>query len=58
MPGGVPDVERVMELMTQDKKIKQGRLTLILLRAIGESFIERGVDASQIRGFLVQKFSA
>jgi 3-dehydroquinate synthase len=58
MPGGVPNVERVMELMTQDKKIKQGRLTLILLRAIGESFIERGVDASQIRGFLVQKFSA
>jgi len=58
MPGGVPDVERVMELMTQDKKIKQGRLTLILLRAIGESFIEPGVDAGQIRAFLAEKLGS
>jgi 3-dehydroquinate synthase len=58
MPGGVPDVERVMELMAQDKKIKQGRLTLILLRAIGESFIEPGIEAGQIRAFLVEKLSS
>jgi 3-dehydroquinate synthase len=55
--GGAPDVDRIMDLMAQDKKIKQGKLTLILVRGIGTSFIASGIDAAEVRAFLVEKLS-
>ncbi len=54
-PGGPPDVDRLMELMAQDKKIKRGRLTFILARAIGDSFIAPEIDAAEVRAFLIQE---
>jgi 3-dehydroquinate synthetase len=38
--------------MRQDKKSVGGRLTLILMRGIGEAFIARDVDERRILAFL------
>ena len=40
-----PDVDALMKLMAQDKKVRDGKLTLILARGIGEAFIARDVAA-------------
>ncbi len=34
--------------MRQDKKVERGRLTFILARGIGESFIARDVDETSV----------
>ncbi len=41
-----------MELIAQDKKVKRGMLTFILVRGIGSAFIEAGVDPGAVRAFL------
>ncbi len=43
--------------MYQDKKVKQGALTFILARAIGDCFIENAVEASEILSFLQDELS-
>jgi len=57
VPGGPPDADRLMELIAQDKKVKRGRLTFILARAVGASFVAPDVDAAEVRAFLVEKFA-
>ena len=55
IPGpGRPDVDALMQLMAQDKKVQRGQLTFILVRGIGEAFVARDVSADQIRAFLVR----
>jgi 3-dehydroquinate synthetase len=46
-----------MELIGQDKKIKRGQLTFILVRGIGAAFVETGVDQAEVRGFLTEKLA-
>ncbi len=53
--GGVPDADRLMELMSQDKKVKRGKLTFILLRDIGAAYIAGDVDPALVRAFLAEK---
>jgi 3-dehydroquinate synthetase len=53
--GGVPNADRLMDLMAQDKKVKRGRLTFILLRDIGAAYIAPDVDQALLRAFLVEK---
>lgn len=53
--GGVPDADRLMELMAQDKKVKRGKLTFILLRDIGSAYIAPDIDLALLRAFLVEK---
>jgi 3-dehydroquinate synthetase len=55
IPGPLPGLDRIMELIAQDKKVKRGMLTLILVRAIGSAFIEAGIDEREIRDFLSEK---
>ena len=55
--GGVPDVDRLMELIAQDKKVKRGKLTFILARGIGEAFVADDVDPAEIRAFLQEKIA-
>jgi len=55
--GALPDADRLMELIAQDKKVKRGKLTFILARGIGASFIESDVDAAEIRAFLAEKIA-
>jgi 3-dehydroquinate synthase len=57
VPGGTPTVDRLMELIAQDKKVKRGRLTFILARGIGASFIAPDIDAAEVRAFLVEKLA-
>jgi 3-dehydroquinate synthase len=55
--GGAPGVDRLMELIAQDKKVKRGALTFILTRGIGGAFIAPDVDAAEVRAFLVEKLA-
>jgi 3-dehydroquinate synthase len=57
-PGGVPKADHLMELIAQDKKVKRGKLTFILVRGIGQAFVEHDVDPSEVRGFLADKLKA
>ena len=36
-----------MDLIAQDKKVKRGKLTFILVRGIGQAFVARDVDAAR-----------
>jgi 3-dehydroquinate synthase len=55
VPGGVPGVDALMDLIAQDKKVKRGKLTFILVRGIGQAFVESDVDAAEVRAFLAEK---
>jgi len=55
--GAVPDADRLMQLMAQDKKVKRGKLTFILVRGIGASFIAPDVDAAEVRAFLTEQLA-
>jgi len=57
IPGGLPDVDTLMELVAQDKKVKRGMPTFILLRGIGAAFVETGVDQTDVRAFLTEKLA-
>jgi shikimate kinase/3-dehydroquinate synthase len=50
--GGEPDAATLMNIMGQDKKVRAGKLTLILVRGIGEAFITRDVTSDTVREFL------
>jgi 3-dehydroquinate synthase len=52
---GLADADGLMTLMAQDKKVKRGRLTFILLDAIGRAVIARDVEPSLVRDFLQTK---
>lgn len=54
VPGGVGDVEGLMAAIGQDKKVARGKLTFILARGIGESFIAKDVDPAAVRAFLAE----
>lgn len=43
------DVNKLMEHFTRDKKSKDGTLTFVLARGIGQAFVAEKVDASTIR---------
>jgi 3-dehydroquinate synthetase len=58
VPGGVPGVDALLDLIAQDKKVKRGKLAFILVRGIGQAFIENNVDPAEVRAFLADKFSA
>ena len=55
--GELPSVDQLMQLIAQDKKIKRGMLTLILVRGIGAAFVETGVDQREVRAFLSEKLA-
>jgi 3-dehydroquinate synthase len=56
--GGVPNADRLMDLMAQDKKVRRGKLTFILLRDIGAAYIAPDIDPALLRAFLVEKLDA
>lgn len=53
--GGAPDADRLMELIAQDKKVRHGKLTFVLLRDIGAAYISNDVDPALVRDFLIEK---
>jgi len=58
VPGGVPGADALMDLIAQDKKVKRGSLTFILVRGIGQAFIENKVDAAEVLTFLTEKLAS
>ena len=52
IPGALPSPAELLDIMRQDKKAVAGRLTLILLRRMGEAYIARNVDERRILDFL------
>jgi len=52
---GLADADALMELMAQDKKVRRGRLTFILLEAIGRAVIAGDVEPATVRDFLKAK---
>jgi 3-dehydroquinate synthase len=52
IPGSLPDAERLLGYIAQDKKVSRGALTFILTRGIGQAFIARDVPASEVVSFL------
>jgi 3-dehydroquinate synthase len=54
---GLGDADALMALMAQDKKVKRGRLTYILLSAIGRAVIVPDVEPALVRDFLKVKLA-
>jgi len=49
---GLADADALLALMAQDKKVKRGKLTFILLEAVGRAVIAKDVEPSLVRDFL------
>jgi 3-dehydroquinate synthase len=52
---GLADADALMALMAQDKKVKRGRLTFILFKAVGSAVIAPNVEPSVVRDFLKRR---
>ncbi|MCV9967520.1 3-dehydroquinate synthase [Pararhizobium sp. BT-229] len=55
IPGTLPPVETLMDAIAQDKKVSGGKLTFILTRGLGQSFVADDVPASEVLSFLKEK---
>ncbi|MEN5277870.1 3-dehydroquinate synthase [Brucella sp. TWI432] len=58
VPGGLPDAEKLMDFIAQDKKVARGALTFILTRGVGQSFIAKDVPPAAVLEFLKERLSA
>lgn len=54
---GLADADALMALMAQDKKVKRGKLTFILLEAVGRAVIASDVEPALVRDFLKAKLA-
>jgi 3-dehydroquinate synthase len=55
---GLADADALLALMAQDKKVRRGKLTFILLEAVGRAVIAKDVDPSRVRDFLQTKLKS
>ena len=55
IPGTKPTPEELLRLMAQDKKVKGGKLALVLVHGIGAAFVERDVPLPPLTEFLAQE---
>ena len=58
IPGFADDPEAILAAMRQDKKVDRGKLTFILAKGIGESFIAKDVPEAQVLAFLEREIAA
>ncbi len=54
---GLADADALMALMAQDKKVTRGKLTFILLEAVGRAVIAKDVEPAPVRDFLQSKLA-
>ncbi|GLR83890.1 3-dehydroquinate synthase [Bradyrhizobium iriomotense] len=54
---GLADADALLALMAQDKKVKRGKLTFILLEAVGRAVIAKDVEPQLVRDFLNDKLA-
>jgi len=55
LPGAKPTPEELLRLMAQDKKVKGGKLALVLVHGIGAAFVEREVPLPRLTEFLAEE---
>ncbi len=55
IPGATPTPEELLRLMAQDKKVKGGKLALVLARGVGQAFVERDVAVPRLTAFLIEE---
>ncbi|MGN1288126.1 MAG: 3-dehydroquinate synthase [Bradyrhizobium sp.] len=55
---GLADADALLALMAQDKKVKRGKLTFILLEAVGRAVIANDVEPQPVRDFLQARLKA
>jgi shikimate kinase / 3-dehydroquinate synthase len=58
IPGFDAAAGDILAAMRQDKKAERGRLTFILARGIGESFVARDVGEANVSAFLARELAA
>jgi 3-dehydroquinate synthase len=58
IPGGAADADELVRLMGQDKKVRDGKLTFILVKDIGQAFVARDVDRDRVTAFLAETLRA
>ncbi|NEW88637.1 MULTISPECIES: 3-dehydroquinate synthase [Rhodopseudomonas] len=54
---GLADADQLMALMAQDKKVKRGELTFILMEGIGRAVIANKVEPAPVRDFLASQLA-
>ena len=52
IPGNRADANELLRLMGQDKKVRGGKATFILVRDIGQAFVSREVMPETVKAFL------
>jgi 3-dehydroquinate synthetase len=58
LPRGATDPRALVAHMRQDKKVRDGRVTFILTRGIGEAFIADDVDLADVEALLERAAAA
>ena len=55
IPGDAPpDAATLMRIMGQDKKVQSGKLTLILVRGLGQALITRDIPPQDVQTFIAR----
>ncbi len=54
----IPDTDELIRLMGQDKKVSGGKITFILSRGIGKSFVATDVDMEMVARVLSERLAA
>lgn len=52
IPGDLPDADALLDLMAQDKKVRQGQLRFVLARGIGDAFVTGDVTGADVRAVM------
>lgn len=52
IPGSAPTAETLLDFIAQDKKVSRGKLTFILTKGIGQSYIAADVSPDEVLAFL------
>ena len=52
--GDLPDADALLDLMAQDKKVQDGKLTFIMAHGIGQAFVTQDVPRDVVHAVLVE----
>ncbi|SCM68325.1 3-dehydroquinate synthase [Donghicola eburneus] len=58
IPGDLPNADKLLDLMGQDKKVIDGQLRFILARGIGKAFVTSDVPRDMVRTLLQEALDA
>lgn len=58
LKGVALEANKLMDLIAQDKKVSRGQLTFILVRGIGQAYVEKAVESADVLAFLEEKLKS